>query len=53
MEVLTLLIPLALIMGIAFLIIFIWATVNGQFDDLETPPQRILFEHMDKKGKDK
>ncbi len=27
-----------------FLGIFIWAVKNGQFDDNETPPYRILFD---------
>lgn len=52
MEVLTLLIPLALLLGLIFLGIFIWATKRGQFDDLVTPASRILFEDekMNKKN---
>ncbi|MEZ4229375.1 MAG: cbb3-type cytochrome oxidase assembly protein CcoS [Polyangiaceae bacterium] len=44
MSVLYLLIPLAILFGIAFVAAFIWATRRGQFDDLDTPPVRILFD---------
>lgn len=44
MEVITILIPFALALGAVFLALFIWATKNGQFDDLDTPSKRILFE---------
>lgn len=47
MEVITILIPFALMLGAAFLWLFIWATKNGQFDDLDTPSKRILFEEED------
>jgi len=47
MEVIVVLIPFALCLGIAFLGLFIWATKNGQFDDLDTPSKRILFEEND------
>lgn len=53
MEVLSVLIPLALSMGLLFLIVFIWATNSGQFDDLETPPKRMLFEDEYIDGKEK
>lgn len=44
MNVLILLIPIALAIGIAFVVAFIWATSSGQYDDLETPPVRILLD---------
>jgi cbb3-type cytochrome oxidase maturation protein len=31
-------------MAICFLVFFIWATKNGQFDDDYAPSVRILFE---------
>jgi cbb3-type cytochrome oxidase maturation protein len=52
MEVLTLLIPLALILGLLFLVLFIWAAKKGQFDDLDTPAKRMLFEEHSNKRKD-
>lgn len=36
--------PIAVLMGIGFLIAFIWTTRRGQMDDLVTPPLRILLD---------
>ncbi len=44
MNVLYLLLPLALMLGLLGLILMIWAVKTGQFEDLEGPAQRILFE---------
>ena len=44
MEILYLLIPLSLLLVGAIIWIFLWAVRSGQFDDLETPPVRMLFE---------
>lgn len=44
MEITIILIPLAILLGLFFIITFIWATKNGQFDDLDTPAKRMLFE---------
>ncbi|WP_127715880.1 cbb3-type cytochrome oxidase assembly protein CcoS [Halobacteriovorax sp. HLS] len=44
MNIIYLLIPLALILGVFFVVSFIWATSKGQFDDLDTPATRILFD---------
>ncbi len=49
MEILTLLIPLALILGGVFVLAFIWSVLKGQFEDLETPGHRMLLE--EKKSK--
>jgi len=44
MEILFLLVPLALIfIGLAIKLLF-WAVKNGQYDDLNTEGQRILFD---------
>lgn len=44
METIFVLLPLAvLIAGIA-LALFVWAARSGQFDDLETPAVRMLFD---------
>lgn len=42
MTVLYVLVPLALLIGAAAVLAFLWATKNGQLDDLETPAVRIL-----------
>jgi cbb3-type cytochrome oxidase maturation protein len=44
MEVLPIVIPLAMLLALSFIIGFIWMTVKGQYDDLETPAMRILLE---------
>ena len=52
METMTFLIPMAILMGIGFVAAFIWATKNGQYDDMETPASRMLFDDV-KNIKDK
>lgn len=49
MNVLLLMIPMALLLGIGFVSAFLWATSKGQFDDLETPAHRILIDENERK----
>ena len=44
MNIFYLLIGVSLFAALIFLGAFIWAVRNGQFDDNETPPRRILFD---------
>lgn len=44
MEVMTVLLPLALLLGGFFIFAFIWSTKKGQYDDLETPRFRMLLD---------
>lgn len=44
MEVTFYLLPLALVLSTAGLGLFVWALRNGQFEDLEGPRWRILYE---------
>jgi cbb3-type cytochrome oxidase maturation protein len=44
MDIIWILVPVALLMGVGFLVFFIWAAKSGQFEDLETPAVRMLFE---------
>lgn len=44
MEVLPIVIPLAILLALSFIAGFIWMTVKGQYDDLETPAMRMLLE---------
>ncbi|HWU44094.1 MAG TPA: cbb3-type cytochrome oxidase assembly protein CcoS [Bdellovibrio sp.] len=44
MNIIMLMIPMALLLGVGFVSAFLWATMKGQFDDLETPAHRILEE---------
>lgn len=44
MSIIFLLLPLALGMALAFVVAFVWATRNGQFDDMDTPPIRAVLD---------
>lgn len=44
MEPIFVLLPLALLIAAVAAGFFVWAARSGQFDDLETPPVRILFD---------
>ena len=44
--------PVALLLAIAGVAAFIWATKSGQMDDLETPGQRVLFDDDDVSASD-
>lgn len=44
MIVIYLLLPLALVVTVTFLILFVWATRDGQFDDVRTPQIRVMFD---------
>lgn len=45
MTVLIVLLVVSVSVAAGFLIAFLWAVRNRQFDDLETPAVRILFDH--------
>ena len=44
METIFVLLPLALLIAVIAVGFFIWAAKTGQFDDMETPAVRILFD---------
>ena len=44
MEVIFIVLPLALVLAGVALMAFLWAVRRGQYDDLDAPPCRILFE---------
>lgn len=44
MNVLVIVIPLAIVIGLLFLAGFIWAARKGQFEDLVSPAHRILID---------
>jgi len=45
MEILIFLIAISVTVATGFLISFIWAVKNGQFEDEYTPAMRMLFEN--------
>jgi len=44
MEMLFVMIPAAILLGLAGLVALIWSIKNGQFEDMEGPKYRIFFE---------
>ena len=44
MEIVIVLVFISIVLAIFFLLLFIWASKEGQFDDLQGPAMRILFE---------
>lgn len=44
MEVVTILIPIAILLALCFIGGFIWMSHKGQYDDLETPAMRMLLD---------
>jgi cbb3-type cytochrome oxidase maturation protein len=52
MEIIIILIIISLLVAISFLVAFLWAVKNGQYEDRYTPSVRVLFDEKEK-GKDK
>lgn len=44
METVFVLLPLALVIAGIAVGFFVWAATSGQYDDLDTPPLRMLFD---------
>jgi len=44
MDILLILIPIAVFLGLIGLVAFLWALKNKQFDDLEGEANRVLFD---------
>ena len=47
MDIIVVLIPIALFLGLLGLAAFLWALKTGQFEDLDGAAQRILFDDED------
>ncbi len=45
MSVIIILITVSICIAGAFLLAFFWSVKNGQFDDIESPAERMLFEN--------
>ncbi len=46
MNIIYLMLPLALLLGFGFLAAFIKMSIDGQYEDLETPAHRILIDEI-------
>lgn len=44
MSVLFIVVPLALIVVLVAVVAYVWSARGGQFDDLDTPPVRMLHD---------
>ena len=53
MSVVFVMAPVALLLAGIAVAAFIWATRDGQFDDVETPAHRMLFEDPDEQEEPK
>lgn len=54
MNIIFFLIGCSLLLGLGFLIAFLWSVRSGQYKDVETPAMRMLFEERaSKPQKDK
>jgi len=47
MDIIYILVPLSLVLLSIAIAIFFWAVKSGQFDDMDSPAHRILFEDDD------
>lgn len=48
MTVIYILLPISIILAIAGLCAYLWSVNSGQFDDLDTPPLRMLLDEEEK-----
>lgn len=44
MNAILFLLPIAILLGAIFAVLFVLAVRSGQFDDLDDPPERILHD---------
>jgi cbb3-type cytochrome oxidase maturation protein len=44
LNIIELLLPMSIMLGTGFVVAFVFAVRSGQFDDVETPARRALFE---------
>ena len=44
MEVLYLMLPIAVLVALVLVLVFLWSVRSGQYDDLEGPAHRILMD---------
>jgi len=52
MELVYVALPVALLVGGAALAAFIWAARDDQFEDLDTPPRRAIFDDLEARSGD-
>ncbi|MCX5580994.1 cbb3-type cytochrome oxidase assembly protein CcoS [Kaistia terrae] len=50
MDSLIFLVPLALLIGVVALVIFLWSLRSGQYEDLDGAAERILLDEDEDRG---
>jgi cbb3-type cytochrome oxidase maturation protein len=50
MSVIIILLLISICIAGGFLLAFLWSVKDGQLDDTESPPQRILFDEFKKQN---
>ena len=50
MNIVFVLLPLSIGLGLVFLVAYLWSARTGQFDDLDTPAVRIIADDHDVRG---
>ncbi len=53
MEMVYILLPLSLLLALGGFVAYLWAVRSGQFEDLDSPALRMLFDQDEKVGKRK
>jgi len=51
MSVIIILLIISILIAGGFLLAFLWSVKDGQFDDAQSPAQRILFDNIKNKEK--
>jgi cbb3-type cytochrome oxidase maturation protein len=52
MDIIYILVPLSIGLILIAMLIFFWAVRSGQFDDMDSPAHRILFDQDETPGQD-
>lgn len=53
MSVLFIAVPVALVISVIAVLAFVFSVRGGQFDDLDTPPRRMLFDDIQQEQHEK
>jgi len=48
MSIIFILLPLSILLALFFLAAYFWSLHHGQFEDLDTPAMRVLFDEENK-----
>ena len=49
MEIIYVLLPISVLLGLGALAAYLWSVKSGQYEDLDSPSMRVLFDDLPKK----